>query len=490
MVDAVFARDMSNSQYNIMAYNYNANASSKNSEEVSVVATIPAPPGTGIKYREAICQGNGLNWSDWKTGKTAASENIDESVVSFMINIPAFSFIKYEIIAELAQPETKSRFVYLNEDRLKKVKSLIQKQDVFFTDAYDQLIIDAVKELTKVADPVTNKTQTPPSGDKHDYLSLAPYRWPNPATADGFPWIVKDGQINPMTRGDHTDHGRLAQMFNGLNVLSMAYYFSGDTKYADKAKANMRIWFIDKATKVNPNVNFGQGIPGELDGRRAGIIEWTRSNYLINTIQILSADGLLPDEELQALNTWLSDYYTWLKTHRFGTENDNGLQNHSTCYDFQMVGIARYLGLSNEAKSRLEASKIKRIKTQITPQGEQPRELGRTKSVHYCSMNLRMMTLVAELGTPLGVDLLNYSTSDGASIRKAYEFLRPFAQGDKKWTRTQIGGAEKAIQKEMVPIFSIASTIYGQELIDKDVQAYQALSYIQKLQYPPLFTEE
>ena len=384
---------------------------------------------------------------------------------------------------------TRSNLIFLNEDRLEKAKVLIEKQDTFFTEAYNQLIADADKELIKTANPVTNKTQIPPSGDKHDYLSMAPYWWPNPETADGFPWILKDGETNPMTRGDNTDKVRLSEMFEALNKISMAYYFSGDMKYADKAKSIVKIWFIDDSTKVNPNVNFGQGVPRQIDGRRAGIIEWRSISTVINTVQLLIAKDLWSSDEIQILNTWIAQYYNWLKTNPMGIENDNGLQNHSTCYDYQMVGLARYLGLDDEAKSRLEAAKTKRIDTQIEPDGSQPRELGRTKSIHYCSMNLKIMTFVADMGKPLGVDLWNYSSDDGRSMRKAFEFLRPFVEGKEKWTYKQIteGGIEKAIEDEMYPLFSIASTIYGEELIDKSVQAHQSLTYMEKLQYPPLF---
>lgn len=379
--------------------------------------------------------------------------------------------------------------IYLNEERLEKVKDLIANEDVFFTDAYRQLIDEANMELTKTANPVTNKTQIPPSGDKHDYMSIAPYRWPNPETTDGFPWIVRDGEVNPMSRGDDTDKVRLSEMFGALSKLSMAYFFSDDIKYADKAKSIIKTWFIDDATKVNPNVNFGQGIPGEVVGRRAGIIEWRSISTVITTILLLDANDLLSDDEMQILNSWIAGYYNWLKTSQLGIDNDNGLQNHSTCYDYQMVGLARYLGLDAEAIGRLEAAKVKRIATQIKPDGSQPREIGRTKSVHYCSMNLRVMTYVAELGMPLGVDLWNYSSAYGSSMRKAFEFLKPFAEGKEKWSYKQItkGGAEKAIEDEMKPLFSIASTIYEEELIDRVAQAYKHLSYMEKLQYPPLF---
>lgn len=395
-------------------------------------------------------------------------------------------------VSSSPENSTQKNLIYLNQERLEKVKVLIEKKDSYFTDAYDQLIEDADKELSKTTNPVTNKTQIPPSGDKHDYMSIAPYRWPNPDTKDGFPWVVKDGQVNPMTRGDNTDKVRLSELFGALSKLSMAYFFSDDIKYADKAKSIIQIWFINEATKVNPNIKFGQGIPGEVEGRRAGFIEWKNISTVINTIQLLSANDLFSTDEMQVLNTWLAEYYQWIKTNPMGIENDNGLQNHSTCYDYQMVGIARYLGLNDEAKSRLEAAKITRITAQIEPDGRQPREIGRTKSVHYCSMNLIVMTSVSELGMPLGVDLWNYSSSDGRSMRKAFEFLRPFAEGTEQWTHKQIteGGVEQAIEHEMKPLFSIASTIYGEELIDKSAKVYQNLSYMQKLQYPPLFKIE
>jgi len=388
---------------------------------------------------------------------------------------------------EIVKP--KRELIFLNEERLEKVKELIEKKDSYFVQAYDQLIAEADDELSKTTNPVTNKTQVPPSGDKHDYMSIAPYRWPNPDTEAGFPWIVKDGEINPMTRGDNTDKVRLSGMFDALSKLSMAYYFSDDLKYADKASSIIKIWFIDEATKVNPNINFGQGIPGEVEGRRAGIIEWRSISTVINTIQLLGSKGLWSEDELKVLNTWLSKYYTWLKTSQLGIDNDNGLQNHSTCYDYQMVGLARYLGLNDEAKSRLEAAKVNRITTQIKPDGRQPREIGRTKSIHYCSMNLKVMTFVAEMGMPLGVNLWDYTSADGSSMKKAFNFLRPFAEEREKWTYKQItkGGIERAIDKELKPLFSIASTIYGEELIDKSTEAHKYLGYMDKLQYPPLF---
>ena len=54
--------------------------------------------------------------------------------------------------------------------------------------------------------------------------------------------------------------------------------------------------------------------------------------------------------------------------------------------------------------------------------------------------NLDGLMLLARLGENVEVDLWNYQTGDGRSIRKALSFLMPFAFGEKKWPYQQLGG--------------------------------------------------
>ncbi|HEX7498725.1 MAG TPA: hypothetical protein VF524_00315, partial [Polyangia bacterium] len=51
--------------------------------------------------------------------------------------------------------------------------------------ALARLLDDARKALAEKPFSVTEKTALPPSGDRHDYLSLAPYAWPDPSKPSG-----------------------------------------------------------------------------------------------------------------------------------------------------------------------------------------------------------------------------------------------------------------------------------------------------------------
>ena len=55
------------------------------------------------------------------------------------------------------------------------------------------LLKDAEKALKIRPPSVTEKPRPPVSGDKHDYMTAAPYYWPDPSKPDGLPYIGRDG---------------------------------------------------------------------------------------------------------------------------------------------------------------------------------------------------------------------------------------------------------------------------------------------------------
>lgn len=101
---------------------------------------------------------------------------------------------------------------------------------------------------------------TADGGDKHDYMSMGPLV--AGSIQAGLPYIRKDGQRNPEL--DKLDRNKLGDMSKAVTTLGLAYYFSGDEKYAQKAVDFLNVWFLDAKTKMNPNLTYGQTIPERI----------------------------------------------------------------------------------------------------------------------------------------------------------------------------------------------------------------------------------
>jgi hypothetical protein len=116
--------------------------------------------------------------------------------------------------------------------------------------------------LTRAPYTVVDKTQTPASGDKHDYMSMGPYWWPDSSKPNGQPYVRRDGHMNPERDTNAFDLTDLEAMTGDVQALSLAYYFTGDERYAAKAAEFLRVWFLAPETRMNPNFNHGQAVPG------------------------------------------------------------------------------------------------------------------------------------------------------------------------------------------------------------------------------------
>ncbi len=102
MVGAVFAKNREKRRYSVVAYNYNADPKSRAAESLTFKITIPEPGGKKIAYRVGTYQkaGDRLAWSDWASVKTTAPAAASSSELTFRADLPVFSFLKYEIVAD------------------------------------------------------------------------------------------------------------------------------------------------------------------------------------------------------------------------------------------------------------------------------------------------------------------------------------------------------------------------------------------------------
>jgi hypothetical protein len=336
----------------------------------------------------------------------------------------------------LQSPEP--RVFLLDAKQLRETKARILAGHKSVAAAFQKLESDARQVLETGPFSVVTKQTTPPSGDKHDYMSQAPYFWPNPKTRDGLPYIRKDGERNPEIN-KITDHRSLDQMVAGVETLALAYYFKGDDTYAVHAVKLLRAFFLDPSTRINPNLQFAQAIPGVNTGRGIGLIETRGLTRVVDAIGLLSGSKALTKADQRGLEDWFSRFLLWMTESKNGRDEAAAKNNHGTYYDLQIASFALFLGKKEFAIDTLLAVRQKRIALQIEPDGRQPLELARTKAWGYSVGNLDGLMQLARLGENAGVDLWNYKSADGRSIRRALDYLIPFAVAEAKWPYQQLG---------------------------------------------------
>jgi hypothetical protein len=343
----------------------------------------------------------------------------------------------------------------------------------------DEAAGKALRKLCEQADAalavtppsVMQKAKVPPSGDKHDYMSVAPYYWPNPATKDGLPYVRKDGKVNPESRAEAVNDTLRARLVGStVETLALGYYFTRDEKYAEHAAKVLRTWFLDPATKMTPHFRFAQAIPGVNDGRGTGLIEARGLVDAADAAILLVGSKHWSAADQQALQAWGETFFEWLLVSKNGQDERAAKNNHGTWYDVQAVKWALVLGRMDKAKELCIAAGPGRIGVQVEPDGKQLLELVRTATFSYSCFNLLALSTLAGLSEHAGVDLWHYRTADGRSIRAALDFLVPYlGKNPKPWTMQQI---HESKPDEVLPVLRSAVLVYGDDRYESLLKEY------------------
>jgi hypothetical protein len=353
----------------------------------------------------------------------------------------------------------------------------------------DPLLKKFAKRLRKNADislrrgpySVTYKDDSPPSGDKNDYLSYARYWWPNPDTADGLPYIRRDGKTNEelLAKGDREPIGML---YDDLETVALAAYLFDDDRYAKHGTKLVRTWFLDPATRMNPHLRYGQAVPGRNDGRGSGIIDTRHFIRVLDAVALLDETDAWTEADQAALKVWMKQYLDWLRHDPLAEDERSEKNNHGTWYDAQLAAIAMFVGERDLARQIVEDAKQFRIERAIEPDGQQHEEQRRTKGLHYCVFNLSAMSVLARIGEHVGVDLWSYESIDGRSIRQALDFVMPYLLGKKEWPHEQI--ADMYVSPSDTGLFYLAAQRYDEPRYLRAVE--KEIKDPRKFQYAPL----
>ena len=192
-----------------------------------------------------------------------------------------------------------------NLPHLERVKQSLNEP--YYAAAYRHLAEDADSLLQCRPMSVMDKAEAPASGDKHDYMSLARYYWPDASKPDGLPYVNRDGLSNPEL--NRYDRNRLGTTCRRINTLALAWYLSGNEAYAAKAAGLARTWFLDPATRMNPNLNYAQIAKGHNGnrGRSYGVLDAYSLVETLDALTLLEGSKSFPARDQKKMRRWVKD---------------------------------------------------------------------------------------------------------------------------------------------------------------------------------------
>ncbi len=267
-------------------------------------------------------------------------------------------------------------------------------------------------------------------GGIHEYYSEGLYWWPDPKNPEG-PYIRRDGRINP---GNFTADKKALSVFSDqISALCAAWRLTHRLNYAHAAIRDMRAWFITASTRMAPNLQFAQAIPGICSGRGTGILDSVRLVPVARGAQLLEQHGVLTGADKQLINRWFSDYLHWMTTSPHGLAEMRARNNHGTIWVLQVAAYASLLGDHRNltmCRRRYEHILLPR---QMAANGSFPLELARTRPFHYSLYNLNAMATLCQILSNRKHNLWQYSSAGGRSMKRALAFIYPYVQHRSAW---------------------------------------------------------
>ena len=211
----------------------------------------------------------------------------------------------------------------MDANHLVQLKRKVQQRDKATLQLVDSLRKEADDLLDMKLISVMDKASTPVSGDKHDYMSQAPYFWYDSSKPNGLPYKRRDGQHNPEIK-KITDRTYIGKLESATRTLSLAWFLTGEEKYAKKATALIRYWFFNEATKMNPHLEYAQAIPGINSGRGTGIIESRTLTGIADAAGLLTNSKSWTASDTQQVKDWYRQYLHWMLTSKNGNDEHKG----------------------------------------------------------------------------------------------------------------------------------------------------------------------
>jgi Alginate lyase len=264
-----------------------------------------------------------------------------------------------------------------------------------------------------------------------DYYSEADDFWPDSSNPTA-PYTQREGQINPEAFTAHRD--ALMDFCICVPVLTAAFVLTKDGSYAKKAVAHLRAWFLDPATRMNPEVSYGSTVLPAKTGRPEGVVEAVHLAEVAVCLPFLENDEGFTQADRAGVRKWFTDYLQWLNTSRLAGLARDSKSHHGASWLLQ-ASAAAHLYPEDDARLTTLRHQFRSatIRAQINADGFFPRELTTRNPYRNTLFVLDMLAAVCVLLSTRFESVWEYELQDGPGMRAAIARLYAFIADRGKW---------------------------------------------------------
>lgn len=311
--------------------------------------------------------------------------------------------------------------------------------------AIERLRVLSTAQQLLAQSPRTITSLPPPHspGDPHDFYSEPDDYFPDPASPTAA-FVQRAGEWNPAAFTAHRD--ALLSFCVVVPTLVAAYVLASrqaepdpnSERYAEQALAHLRAWFITPATRMNPNLLYGEFIPNTTEGRPEGIICAAALAEVARALPFLLHSEALKPEDRGAILSWFGAYLVWLSTSRLAGLARDLKNHHGSSWLLQATAIAHLEPVKANPDVVTIASlrhlyRNTTLRAQIAADGSFPHELSTAFPYRNSLFNLDLLAGVCELlSTPFD-SAWDYELQDGPGMRVAIARHFPFILNRGAW---------------------------------------------------------
>lgn len=175
---------------------------------------------------------------------------------------------------------------------------------------------------TKGASCTTSPTKSMPPSASKQFIFMIPKFSQRIVAWTTCPYKPRDGRVNPDVR-DINSAGYFGQMSQAALWTAVAGVVSGSTAHGKHAVTFIDTFFLDRRTKMNANVEYGQvvrGPPGTQSGSYMGILDMRGLVKVVNAVLVLRASKSpewTQDRDTK-MKAWASQYIRWVESSATG----------------------------------------------------------------------------------------------------------------------------------------------------------------------------